>query len=484
MKKWILLLLVLLIGSSSLFAATDQFVLENNLTSIGQKTMDSMYGPDNFVVRVSVDLSESQYAVKYTQQSKAKVNKETGKAEQVYILPGVPALKNLAPDAMNKMPFDSLTTLVNPRVRKIVVYVLANNSLAKGQVRKAEPILFDVLGLVQGRDSVNFVFKPFYGKQNEDDAPSSQPGQPMQTVNKNSTDWFQMFFNLVFASLGVIFLIIYGIYQTRMVKAVATSAGKDSGGSGPSVNVSPNFELPKGSSGSEKSELSLKVPKIKKFFDFIDDDNVETLITLLKREKMGADYIGMIVAFMPPHLTAKVLDSLSTEDKAAVATMIVDQKLANQQVLEKLEAKLKGALECYMGGEKYFQAVFESIKNTDKKSILSTIQRENPEAYSRIRKVIVLFGDLNQLDDDEWQLLLSNANIDLVAKALVGIDQDTYQRINNNLTKNGKTMVSQYLELKGEATTKRDVEAAQDYLVKVAKTLDESGKIDLKSKLR
>jgi len=485
MKKWSLFLVALVTLSTAAFASSDQFVLENNLTTITQKTLDSMYGPGNFVARVSVALSESQYSVRYTQQSNAKVNKEGGgKSEQVYILPGVPALKNLAPDNMNKMPFDSVTTLVNPRVQKVTVYVLANNSLAKGQVKKAEPIIREVLGLVEGRDVVNFVFKPFYAQAAAQSQSSSGEQGPMQPVpTQPESSGFEIFFYLIFAGLGVVFVIVYAIYQNRLAKAFVSAAGKE--GSGPSVNVTPNFEMPRQSGGSgEKSELSLKMPKIKRFFDFIDDDNVENLISLLKREKLGADYIGMVVAFLPAHLAAKVLDSLAVEDKAVVATMIVDQKLANQQVLEKLEAKLKAALECYMGGEKSFQMVMENIKSVDKKSILSAIQRSNPEAYSRIRKFIVLFTDLNLLEDDEWQAVLSSANMDLVAKSLVGVDQDMYDRIYDNLTKNGKTMIAQYLELKGESTTKRDIEAAQDYLIKVAKSLDEAGKIDLKSKLR
>lgn len=486
MKKYSLWLLALFTVTTTVFASSDQFVLENNLTSITQKTLDSMYGQGNFVARVSVDLSESQYSVKYTQQSNAKVNKETGgKSEQVYILPGVPALKNLAPDNMNKMPFDSVTTLVNPRVKKVTVYILANNSLAKGQVKKAEPIIFEVLGLVQGRDQVSFTFKPFYSEKKSSPLDSFSQAMPAPSsggAQGSSTSGLTVLFYIIFAGLGAAFLAIFVSSQNKLAKAFASAAGKES--SGPAVNVTPNIELPKQSGSGEKSELSLKMPKIKRFFDFVDADNIENLISLIQREKLSVDYIGMIVSFLPAHLSAKVLDSLTVEEKAVVATMLVDQKLANQQVLEKLEAKLKAALECYMGGEKAFQLVMEQIKSSDKRPILSAIQRENPEAYARVRKFIVLFSDLQLLDDDDWQAILGSANMDLVAKALVGVDQDIYQRIFNNLTKNGKAMVTQYLELKGESTTRKDVEAAQDYLIKVAKSLDEAGKIDLKSKIR
>lgn len=484
MKKISLFLIALVTFTTTALASSDQFVLENNLTSITQQTLDSMFGPGNFVARVSVYLSESQYSVKYTQQSNAKVNKENGsKSEQVYILPGVPALKNIAPDNMNKLPFDSVTTLVNPKIKSVTVYILANNSLSKGQVKKVEPIIFEVLGLVPNRDKVTFTFKPFYAQKHTSPLAALTPKNQNSGEQSSETNWLNILFYFIFASLGAAFIAIYVSSQNKLAKAFASASGKES--SGPSVNISPNIELPKQSSGSgEKSELSLKMPKIKRFFDFIDDDNIDNLISLLKREKLGIDYIGMVVSFLPAHLSVKVLDALTIEEKAQIATILVDQKLANQQVLEKLEAKLKAALECYMGGEKAFQHVMEYVKSSDKRPILNAIQRENPEAYSRIRKFVILFADLQLLDDDEWQVILSNANIDLVAKSLVDIDQDLYQRIFDNLTKNGKTMVTQYLELKGESTSKRDIETAQDYLVKIAKSLDEAGKIDLKAKLR
>ena len=95
MKKIIIFILCLLCFSQCLSAASDRYLIEDNLTGIAQQTLDAMFGKNNFIVRVQVQMTDSKYNVRYTkesnpQQSKSKSNKE---GEQVYILPGGSSFK-------------------------------------------------------------------------------------------------------------------------------------------------------------------------------------------------------------------------------------------------------------------------------------------------------------------------------------------------------------------------------------------------------
>ena len=91
--KWAIFILVFSI--THVHAANDQITLEENLTNLGQRTLDYMFGEGNFIIKVDVSMTAPSYSVKYTQQSTPKGSKKQEKSEQVYILPGVPAIKNI-----------------------------------------------------------------------------------------------------------------------------------------------------------------------------------------------------------------------------------------------------------------------------------------------------------------------------------------------------------------------------------------------------
>ena len=173
MKKYLYTLAIILMSLTVCSdAASDKVLIESNLTQLAQKTLDSIYGENNFVVRVQVSMTDPKYKVKYTQQSSIKKSSKKTAEKNVYLLPGVPALKNLAPEALKQLPYDSVTTMVNPKIKKIKVDILAKKGFPKNQIRKVKPILQEVLGLKQGRDKVNILYKTFYHNPSETDTQS------------------------------------------------------------------------------------------------------------------------------------------------------------------------------------------------------------------------------------------------------------------------------------------------------------------------
>ncbi len=471
MKKYIYLSIVMLFMTASLFAANDKITLEQSLTHIGQETLNSMFGKGNFIVRVQVDMTQPKYTVKYTQQSNPKLNKKKGKEEQVYILPGVPALKNISPDNLNRLPFDSVTSMSESQLKRMYVDVLVNKALSKSKARKAQPVLKEMLGFKEGRDQLKFNYKPFYF----DPVKATQeitivPGEEKLISIQN------IFYFLILLLLGV-FMFMYMRFQKISTK-------RSSGGASPNVNITPNIEMPKGSGGSDKRELSINaMPQIKRYFDFVQDKNIDDFVFLMKKEKLNPDYIAMVLSFIEPKTAATILGQLAPDEKAAVAAGLTEHRLGSRQLLEKLDLKIKNALECFVGGETTFQSIFEHVGGADKKAMLTTLQKINPIAFKKVRPFIVLFDDIKRLEDKEVKYILSEANVDLVARALVGVDQDLYQKVLDNLTKSAKNMVTQFLELKSGSTSKKDSEAAQEYIIKVALSLDASGQIALRSKI-
>ncbi|RAP32956.1 hypothetical protein DID80_08370 [Candidatus Marinamargulisbacteria bacterium SCGC AAA071-K20] len=480
-KRGIILLLSCLFLSISVGASSlDQATIENNFTRLGQESLDTMFGPGNFILRVRVQLSDSQYKVKYTEQSNPKLNKKKGVKEQVYILPGVPALKNLAPDAFNKLPYDSITTMIKPKVKRMQATLIVKKEFSKKEARKAEALVKSLLGFKQGRDKIKLEYKNFYWNEGNSQPIKIFPGPEKLLSLEN-------LFRLLLLLFIVVVSILYFINQSKIAKlSIAKGEGGGSSGGGPNISINPNIELPEGSGGGGAGgDMSMSGESgIKKYFNFITLDNVENFVFLLKKEKIGPDYISIILSFIPSRVAAKVMAEYEPGIQAQIAAGLVDQRMTKPETLDKLEETVKNSLECFVGGKSKFKGVFDSIGNTEKKKLMQLLKGKNPQAYQKARQYVLLFDDIKYLSDSELQEVMSEANVELLSTALVSVEQDLYQRIYANLSETSKSMVEQFLDLKGDSTSKKDIEAAQDYLLKLIEKWDESGKIDLRSKIK
>jgi len=469
------ILLIVLCATQVTFAASDRYLVEDNLTKLGQTTLDAMFGKDNFIVRVQVRMSESKYSVKYTQESTPKKSNKKKNQEEVYILPGVPALKNIAPGSLNQLPYDSVTTMVEPKIERILVTVLADKNYPRSQARKAELALTEVLSLKSGRDKVNVMFKPFYEDPNKDTQQITLiPGEENLVTVQNG-------FYLLLSLLLIIMIIIYIIYQNKLLKK--QPEGQDSGG--PSINVNPNLELPEGMGGGSGDKMDINMnADIKTYFDFVTKNNINDFVFLIKSQTLKPEYIAYIVSFLAPNLSAKILKELDKKTQAEITLLLADQKLGPKGILDKLETKLKADVECFVGGQDKVGSISNALTSTQRKEIVNTAKKLNPTNYKKIRPYMVLFDDIKLLDDSELQIVLSDLNLEQLATALVDAEQDIFAPIMDNLTKGAKDMVQQYLELKSNSTNLAQKEKAQDDILKIVKKLDSQGKINLLEKLK
>tara|TARA_Y100001970_G_scaffold182779_2_gene222310 strand:+ start:375 stop:1817 length:1443 start_codon:yes stop_codon:yes gene_type:complete len=478
MKKIMVFVFSVLWFSQIIFAASDRYLIESNLTNIAQQSLDAMFGKHNFIVRVQVKMTDSKYRVNYTKESNPKRSMSSANQEgdQVYILPGVPALKNIAPDSLKQLPYDSVTTLIEPKISRVLVKVLVNKSYPRSKARKAEAVLKDILSMKESRgDKVKMEFKPFYDDPNQKAQNITIIPGPEKLMSVSNL------FYLILILLGLIFIVIYSRYQKLQLDKDDSA---DSGG--PSINVNPNLELPEGfGGGGNGSDMNLNVNQdVKRYFDFVTQHNISDLIFLIKTQKLKPDYISLIISFLNPALSARILNELDPKIQAKVTVLLVEQRLGSKDLLDKLEKKLKSDVECFVGGEDKIADLSGSLSNRQRKHITDFSKKDNPTGYKKLRPHMILFEDIMLLDDAELQLVLSDLNLEQLATALVSVDQDLFSKISDNLTKGARDMVTQYLELKSESANESQIESSQDFVINVLKKLDAQGKIKLVQKLK
>ena len=477
--KLLAFIFTLLISSVSIFGYSDRVELETLYMAKAQKVLDGIYGPGNFIVQVDILLTTPKFEVKYTEQSDPKLKKKK-KEEKVNLLPGYPVIKNLAPANLNSLPFDSVTTYMEARIRRITVMLYVSRSFPRGQVARAKKVLQNVLNLNARRgDKIQEEYKRFY------EPPESQKIQIVEQAEKLLS--IQNLFLLLFLLLLIGYLVLYTLFQIKMNKVMVSSAES----AGASVSVNPNIELPKGKGGGGggggvaggKMRVS-KAPPVKQYFEFVSDDNVDKLIHILGEEKVSIEHLSTLISFVEPDIGARILSELDTKTQAVVSTAVLSQKMVNRPSVEKFEGQVKNWIECLTGGEGDFKAIFETVSGDSKKEILEELKTNDPEGYKKFRLNVVFFDDLQYLTDDEMKQLLSELNLEQLSVAVSGIDQVVFQKIDNNLTKSGKDMIQQFLDLKGDSMNKQDIEKAQDSIMGDVMRLEREGVLDLTEKIK
>ena len=151
-------------------------------------------------------------------------------------------------------------------------------------------------------------------------------------------------------------------------------------------------------------------------------------------------------------------------------------------MIEKFEAQLKGAMESLVGGVSVFRGIFEYISGDLKKQMLQILMKNSPEGYKKVRAQLIVFDDIQLLEDEEVKLLIAEVNLDLLSAALVGADPEVYQKIDQNLNASGRDLVEQFQSLKSMSLSKKDIESAQDAILRVIERLETADRIKLREK--
>jgi flagellar motor switch protein FliG len=114
-------------------------------------------------------------------------------------------------------------------------------------------------------------------------------------------------------------------------------------------------------------------------------------------------------------------------------------------------------------------------------TILKGIEEQRQGLAEEIRKLMFVFEDLVQVDDKSIMAVLKEVNNESLMTAMKTASDELKEKIFKNMSERAAQMMKEDLEVKGPVRLK-DVEAAQQAIIKVAKKLESEGKIVLMSK--
>lgn len=205
--------------------------------------------------------------------------------------------------------------------------------------------------------------------------------------------------------------------------------------------------------------------------NFLRNEHPQTIAIVLVH--LEPDLAGQILQFLPEKIRSEVLLRIALLDK-------VDPEIV-EEISNALEEELQavgGTLGRKLGGSEKAAEILTHAGRELEDEILSDIEEENPNLAEEIRKYLFTFEDFLQVDDLAIQTLLREISTDDLRLALKGASEEVREKFFRNMSERAATLLKEDLEVMGPVRLS-DVEKAQQNIIKVAKRLEQEGKIIL-----
>jgi flagellar motor switch protein FliG len=246
-------------------------------------------------------------------------------------------------------------------------------------------------------------------------------------------------------------------------------------------------ELLEASFGAGKADEildNLGVTMVAAPFEFLRRADTRQVLSYLQDEHPQT--IALVLAHMHPEAAATVLSSLPEELQADVALRIAKMDRTSPEVIEQVEAILERKLSTVIQQTDFAQAgglqtlvdILNSSDRATERLILDGLESEDSELADEVRNRMFVFEDIVGLDDRSIQLVLRSVDAKELAVALKGVDQKVRNKVMKNMSERAAANLAEEIQLLGPVKLKT-VEEAQNGVVRVIRTLEEAGQIDM-----
>jgi flagellar motor switch protein FliG len=246
-------------------------------------------------------------------------------------------------------------------------------------------------------------------------------------------------------------------------------------------------ELLEASLGSERAQLvldRLQASMNDMPFNFLSQADPRQLLSYVQHEHPQT--IALVLAHIPSALASSILAGLSPEVQSEVAHRIAVMDRTSPDVIRQVEQSLRRKLSAVLqpdelstvGGLQPLVEIINRADRTTERLILEALDARSPELAEEIRRRMFMFEDIVELDDRSVQLVLRQVEPADLATALKGVNDEVRDKVTGNLSERGRDNLLEEIDLLGPVKVKM-VEEAQQKIVSVIRSLEESGQIEI-----
>lgn len=212
----------------------------------------------------------------------------------------------------------------------------------------------------------------------------------------------------------------------------------------------------------------------KALFNFIKNEHPQIIAVILVH--LDPRQAAATLREFPENMQSELLYRISqTENVSPNILEDIDRSL--QKEILQIENLERGKL----GGLHSVAEILNQMDSATEENILQHMEEFKPGIAEEIRKLMFIFEDLAEVDDRSMMAILKEVNNETLKLALKTASDKLKEKIFKNMSERAGQMLKEDLEVMGPARLK-DVEAAQQEIIKIAKKLEAEGKVMLLNK--
>lgn len=227
----------------------------------------------------------------------------------------------------------------------------------------------------------------------------------------------------------------------------------------------------------QSPEFFLKIKKLdsRTVASFLRNEHPQTVALVLAH--LERNQAGMVLAEFPENLQMEVVRRIASLDQVSPAIIEeIDAALREEiAVVEEVGGRM-------VGGSQSVAEILNQMERTHEGAILKRLEEEDQaDLAEEIRRYLFTLEDLLGVEDRGIMALLKEVNTQELALALKAASEDLKAKFFRNMSSRAAEMLQEELEIMGPARL-RDVEAAQQKIIQVAKRLEAEGQLVLAGK--
>jgi flagellar motor switch protein FliG len=196
--------------------------------------------------------------------------------------------------------------------------------------------------------------------------------------------------------------------------------------------------------------------------------------------------IALVLSHLNSSSAGGMLMALQPEVRADVARRMANLDQISPEIVRRiagiLEQKLKSlgqfSRESY-GGVPAVAEMFNRLEANSGQELLTQIEEADSDLGDAIRNLMFVFEDLLLIDSMGMREILSRVDKGSLTLALKGTSEPLREHFFDNMSERGAAMLQEDMDVMGPVKI-RDVEAAQQQIIGVVRTLESEGVISLK----
>ena len=223
-----------------------------------------------------------------------------------------------------------------------------------------------------------------------------------------------------------------------------------------------------------------------KLFQKIKKYDPKTLANFIRNEHPQT--IAIILSHLESGQAAAILTELPINLQTEVVYRVAELENVSPEIVEEIDQALQdevAAVKSFegqqIGGVRSVAEMLNQMDSALEGNILKGIEEFRQGLADEIRQLMFIFEDLINVDDRGIMAILKEVNNEELILAMKTASDEMKEKIFKNMSERAAQMMKEDLEVMGPVRLK-DVEVAQQGIIKIAKKLEAEGKIVLAGK--